>query len=471
MALKILYTTLDGSLTTDISSVSTLLPIDAATLATLEDNVDFGSGDWTYLTLRDGSGAHIEEVKATGISGSSIVIVRGASLSVPTAFTAIDCYITNIVGLDAIKDIIAATPVTSDVTVAGTNAANVTNVGSDYNVDVPETKLTGIDGIEVTGTFPNFSIAFAGGAGGCCSGCGGSDGSGGGITSLAITSAILQGSIAGTVLNLSLQTPAFTGAGGVVVTGTYPNFTITGSGSGNGTVTSVAVGTGLGLTGTPTVNPTISLTATGVTAGNYGGFVVNAQGQITALPVGFAPLSSITFSQAITVVITAGVAACTVASSAVGVRGVIALADSGSPLDSTNDTTAVTPKVLANALAAAVPGTAGAGSSTGEADAAYTNTLSTTAITITVAAGKKIALFAECEMLDGGAPLTPVAYGIAIFTAGGVKLWGGKSCTQSRQSMVAVVSGPLTAVIVSLVTTAVPSGSSVTSQSLVAIPI
>jgi len=471
MSLRIIYENLNGSILADISNVSTLLPIDLLTLAAIEDAVNFGAGEWTYLSISDGSGAHIEEVKITGVSGNNLVMVRGASQSTPTAFAAISSNVRNITGLDAIKDIINANATPPVTTVSGTDAASVTLSGNNYNVDVPVPVLLGVDGIAITGAYPYWQIAFEGIGGGCCSGCGG-ESSGGGITSLNITSDILQGNIVGPILSLSLQTPAFTGAGGIVVSGTYPNFTITGSASGGGTVTSVAAGTGVTVTGAPTINPTVSITNTGVAAGNYAGVIINAQGQITAVPGGWAgPISNITADEGITVAIAGGVAALTVADAAVGVDGIVALADSSVPLVPTDDSTAVTPKVLANALAALIPGTQGNGTSTGEADASYVNTIGATNLVINLAGGKKLALFAECEMLDGGVPLTPVAFGVAIAAATGPVFWyKGKKATQSRQCICTVITGPLSDTI-ALVTTAVPAGSTVYSSSLIAIPL
>jgi hypothetical protein len=472
MTLRIIYQRLAGTILTDISDVSTLLPIDLITLAAIEDAVNFGAGEWTYLTISNGSGSYVEEVKVTGTSGNNLVIVRGRSGSTPRAFTAIDAYVTNVTGEDAIKDIItqfATPPVT---TVSATGAATSALVGNNYNIYVPIPEITGSDGIDVTGSWPRYNIAFVGIGGGCCAGCGGGSGGGGGIDTLDITSDILQGSILANVLRLSLQTPAFTGAVGITVTGTYPNFTITGSAAGTGTVTSVAAGTGITVTGAPAINPTVAITNTGVTAGNYAGLVINAQGQIVTVPAGFNPLSNITADEGISVVITGGVAALTVADAAVGVDGIVALADSGSPLDPTDDATATTPKVVAAAIAAAATGgTQGNGTSTGEADASYTNTLGATNLAITLAAGKKLALFAECEMLDGGAPLTPVAFGLAIFAATGpVAVYKGKKATQSKQTIATVIVGPLTDTI-ALVTTAVPGGSTIFSSSLIAIPL
>src|SRR5687768_5385688 len=116
--LKVLYTRLAGTLLADIASSLTLLPVDLATVATLQANVDFAAGEWTYLKLYNN--AYSEEVKVTDISGSLLVVERWASGSTPMAFAALDTVITEVVGVDAITDIITDNPAPSETTVSGT---------------------------------------------------------------------------------------------------------------------------------------------------------------------------------------------------------------------------------------------------------------------------------------------------------------------------------------------------------------
>src|SRR5690606_34664468 len=106
---------------------------------------------------------------------------------------------------------------------------------------------------------------------------------------------------------LALQTPVFTGQNGVEVTGDWPNFVLDYSGAvGNGTVTSVAVGEGLTLTGNPNVAPNISITNTGVAAGDYAGLVITPTGQIEEIPAGFAPISEIEFTDDVGTIVRIG---------------------------------------------------------------------------------------------------------------------------------------------------------------------
>jgi hypothetical protein len=259
------------------------------------------------------------------------------------------------------------------------------------------------------------------------------------------------------------------GDGGTAVTGVWPNFTIYSApgGGGGGGVSIVTVSDGLSLTGNPAVNPTISITNTGVTAGDYSGFVVNARGQITSLPVGFNPISSIVVPDGATVARVGGVVTITFDSADVGVRGLVALADESAPLDSSDVQTAVTPALLAAQLGGA-SGSDVAGSGTGEADATYTNALSSTAINLTLAAGERAILMGEVQVLDGTSPLAPVAYGVAVFDASANKKYATKICTQSSQSILGMMTGPFTGIL-HIQTSALPGGSTLQSAHLAAI--
>lgn len=462
--LKVLYTHIKGTLLADIASVLTLLPLDIATIALLEANVDFAGGEWTYLTLDNG--VYSEEVKVTDISGSYAVVTRGQSGSTPMAFSMLDTAVTDTIGTAAIEDIIAQTPVVSDVTVTGAGLAIVEQTGSNYNVTVDAPNFTGIDGVEVLGSWPNIQFGLSLPEGGCCPGEGAPAGTG--VDTLLIDSTILQGSIVGNILNLSLAALNLVGTGGTAVTGVWPDFEIFSSpGGGSGGVSIVAVADGLTLTGNPAVNPTISITNTGVTAGDYAGLVVNARGQITSIPIGFSPISSIVIADGGSVGYVGGVATLTFDSADVGVRGLVALADSTAPLDAGDDTTAVTPALLAAQLSGS-SGSSVAGSGTGEADASYTNDLSTTAISLTLLAGETALLLGEVQILDGTSPLAPVAYGVAVFDAVAVKRYANKIATQSNQAIVGQIVGPFSGIL-HIVTTALPAGSSLQSAHLAAI--
>lgn len=466
MALKLLFQEIDGTLTVDVASASPLLPIDLDTLTALQTLVNFGAGEWTYLRLSDGVVA--EEVKVTDTTGNYLIVERGMSGSTPQAFAAVNTVVRTAFGVDALKDVVAESPVPVDFTVAGTGIAEVSRVDNDVNVHVDSPNFLGEDGVQVIGLWPNITIGLELGTAGCCPGEAVPGAGAGGVATLSISSEILSGSITGDVLNLALSTPVFTGAAGVVVTGEWPNFTITGPGvgGGSGTVTSVGAADGLTITGNPAVNPVLSITNTGVTPGIYGDIEFNARGQAVNIAVGFNPISDIVFVDDTALVSRiGGVANIALAAADVASPGVVALADSTAPLDSGDDSTAVTPALLAASLSTGAGGAAG--TFTSEADATYTNVVSSTAVAVDIAAGESIAFIGEVVVLDSVAPLTPVAYGIAIFDSATAKRWGSKIITQSKQGIVGKMDGPFTG-SVSIVTTALPGGSVLEGATLAA---
>ena len=463
MALKIIYTKITGSLTANISAAATALPIDSDTLALLQANVNFAGGDWTYLSLDNG--IYSEEVKVTNIYANFLTVVRAASGSVAQAFAASNTVVSDKVGADAIKDIIAANPAPSALTVVGGGLASATTIGNNVQVSVPPPQFQGSGGISVLGIWPDIEFALESASEGC--GCGGSGGSGG-VNQVTVNSSILQAAIADAILTLTLSSPSFTGAGGVAVSGSWADgYTITGTGGGGtGTVTSVSAGTGLTLTGSATTNPTLSLTATGVAAGTYGGFTFNAQGQLTGVAAGYAPVGSLAFVNGADVALTGTSYTITLHPADVGVPGIVALADSSAPLSSTDDSTAVTPKLLSLALTGVGGIIAGAGSSNGESDASYSNVVSTTAINITLSASQKAIIYGEVQLNDG--TNAALAFGVAVFNASNVKQYGSKITTQSKQTILFMLSGPVNTAL-SIATTALPTGASVSSAFLAAV--
>ena len=461
MSIKVLYTRIYGSLTTDISAALTLLPLNAGTLAILSANINFAGGEWTYLRLDNG--VYSEEVKVTGISGSYAVVERGASGSTPRAFGYLDTKVSDTVGTGAITDIVAASAPPPSIAIDTAGLAYDTGTPTAPIITVDALNLTGDGTIEVLGAWPNIELVFNKANSGCCGE--GTDSTGTGVSLLSVDSTILQGSIVGDTLQLTLDTPNFVGEGGTSVTGVWPNITITSApGGGVGTVTSVAVGAGLALTGSPTANPTIAMQNTGVTPGTYGGVGINARGQITGLPAGFSPISSVAVADGATVAQTGGDVTITFDSADVGVRGLVALADETAALDPADTATAVTPAMLAAHIGGA-SGSSVAGSGTGEADALYTAALSATTVAATLAAGETAILIGEVQVLSDSTPLTPVAYGVAVFDAGTTRKFASKIATQSNQSILGILTGPFSG-SVHIVTTALPSGATVQSAHL-----
>ena len=159
----------------------------------------------------------------------------------------------------------------SPITTSGT--LNITNTAPDQTV-----VLNSGTGISTSGTYPNFTVtnsapdqtvSIANGTGISATGT---------YPAFTVTNTGVTSAVAGTGISVSGstgavtvtntapdQTVALTGAGTTVVTGTYPNFTITSTDSTTGTVTSVAAtaGTGISVTGSPiTTSGTLNITNT-----------------------------------------------------------------------------------------------------------------------------------------------------------------------------------------------------------------
>jgi hypothetical protein len=470
MALKILYTAINGTLTADISAGTQLLPVDANTLSIINANLNFTAGDWTYLTLTND--IYSEEVKVYGTSTTYLLVVRAQSGSTAQAFSHVNTTLYDHVGSQAIQDIIAANPSPANVAVAGQGIATATSatVGptTTYTVDVVPPAFTTDTNLEITGIWPNLEFSFIGNSGNCGCGGGSSGGSGSGVNELILNSPILTGNITGAILTLGLTGPTFTGSGGVTVTGSWAaGYTISGAGGGGtGTVQQVLVGTGLSLSGTPTVNPTLSLSNTGVVAGTYGAMTFNAQGQLTNITGGFAPVGNITLTNGGNIVQVGSTYNITLNTAAVGVYGLVELADSSASFNPSEDTKATTSKVVAQAIAALSASVVAAGSSTGEASSAYTNTLSTTSMTLTILAGETALLIGEVEVIDTAAG-TP-AFGVAVLVSGGGVLYSSRICVAGKQCIVTKITATMSSTV-AIATTALAGTQSVTSATLAAV--
>lgn len=439
------------------SLTATTMQLDASSAAQLK--MLLGSSDWTFMLI--GAGATCEVVQVFYSASTNFPITRQQDGSLLNAHVAGDPAHFELTALAVAAEV---TPV--PMTVVGQNLAQVSTSGLDVTVDIPEPAFTG-SGVAITGTWPNIAFTVTEDDTSCC---GGSSGGSGGVTSVygaGLATAVQSGA----VVTITVPEPAFTGSG-ITISGSWPNLVFTAGGGSAGTVTSVTAGTGVTITGTPSIAPVVNIAATGVAAGTYGGLTINAQGQLIAIDPAFNPPSSIVSgSAAITSARVGNVQTLTATLAAEGVVGVVALADASDPLDPTDHSTAVNPALLASVVAA-LAGTTVSGVSTYTAVSTglYTNIISGAILAVAIPSGESLLVRAHVTMVNTTTPLTPVAFGMAIFnTAGsGTIIQGDQSMTQSQQTMDIIIAGPLTTSL-ALLTTAVPSGAAVLSYGIVAL--
>lgn len=443
--LKVLYQTLGGTLTADIDSTTTLLPVDADTLAALQAEVDFANGDWTYLKLANTT--TIEEVKAIGVSSGALSVVRGTSGSTPTAFAAADTTISLSFGPDAVRDTVTTTATPSTTELVGTGVAEVSEADNTYTINVAKPVLVGQNGAVVTGTYPSYTISFEAIDTGCGGGSGGS--TSGGVDTVTVNSTSLQASITGTTLALSLPTINLTAGANVSITGTYPDLTIASQQITPQTIT-VAAGGGITVSGDPTVNPTVGITNTGVAANTYAGIAINARGQITSIPTNFNVINTITFAAGGAAVVTDQTATITLDPASTSEEGIVKLTDSAATFDPTDDSTATTPKVVQQALqsiGSKIQGNTTIGS--GLVTSGYTSMLAATPTNLTLAAGQ-IAMVVGSFAGGNGSIASPTGSpDIALLlksSAGGAAL-AVQDKSPDAQTIVAFVTGPFDDVV------------------------
>jgi hypothetical protein len=329
--------------------------------------------------------------------------------------------------------------------------------------------ITGQNGIEAVTDFPNTVITPAPGSG-CC---GGDDTSGDG-TGEAYT--FIGGGITQVNVddsnNVSINTdpPNFSSSTGVDVSGSWPDLEINVP-VGTGTVQEVEQGPGIVILNDPTLNPQVGIANTGVTAGDYGGLVINERGQITEIPADYNPIQSAIAvpGSAINVAVVDGVAAIGVADATESTPGVVQFADSEAPLDPDDTTTVVSPKMLADTIADIdMPTQMGGETYAGESDGDYTNTVATAALAVTLVSGQKAIVFVHVTVKDS-ADTDPVEFGMAAFKASaGTRIQANKKVKQCNQTMMFGLEGPFSDAII-VKTTALVGTETVISHSVRAI--
>lgn len=440
------------------SLTATTMQLDSGSAAQLQGLLS--AGDWTFMLI--GSGATCEVVQVLYSASSNFPVVRtqdGSNLNA------------HVVG-DPAYFVLTAAAVGAEVTpvpmtVLGDGLVTASTSGTTVQLDVDPPSFTG-SGVAITGSWPNLTFTVTEDDTSCCGGSGG--GSSGGITSVVGTD-LVSVSVVGSVATVDVAAPNFTSSS-LSITGSWPNIDFEVSGSGAGTVHSVAGGTGITITGTPTDNPVVNLTASGVAAGTYGGITVDAFGRLTAVDATFNPPDTIASgSAALTIARVGNAMTITATDAAEGVVGVVALADASDPLDPSDHTTAVNPALLGAVIASLSAGSvSGVSTYTAVSTGLYTNIISGAVLAVNIPSGESILVHAHVTMVNTTTPTTPVSFGMAVFNAAGsgTIIQGDQTMTQSQQSMSIIIAGPLVTNL-ALLTTAVPSGSAVLSYGLVAL--
>lgn len=434
MAAKAYYG-LVGKLANTLDSVGNTLVVDPNAAIRLSDFVN--GTDETWLILR--SGPVSEVVRVTAVNGTYLTADRGQEGTLAQPFPA---------GSE-IAYILTTTAVLQEVgTVLPTQISlepdepllTLTLVGpNNYLLGSNTPSIVGVGTIDVMGEWPNLEISYTPPADACCGG--GSSGGGSGDIQLYGDGIVETTDFGGGSWGIYAPAVQLSSGAGISVSGTFPNFTI--SATSTGGVSSVAAGAGLQLTGSPTVNPTLSMANTGVVPGDYGGFVINARGQITAVPAGFNPISSIVAEGALNMSRAGGVVTLTVDDAGVGVPGVVALADS-TAYDPDDDTNAITPAGVATALETLITANVNGNSAyIGDADGEYTNVISGATAAISLEAGQKGLVIAEVTVIDPGAPTVPPVYGIGVFNSLPARVQSNRKIPQCQQSMSFVIEGPI----------------------------
>lgn len=456
MALKrIVHRT--GFIGAPISDAATILLVDKPFLDIVAATMDFVAGDYFYMTIEEDD--LLEEVKVTSQGSNYLVIERSAT---PHSFSMAAVYNTDMTAAEVEERAAGLAPVTP-ISITGAGIADVQDLGGgNFSVTVPQPVLSGDNGIEVTTAFPNYGISIDT-ASGCCGD--GEEGSTGSF--VFIGAGIADVDTAGNEVTINVPSPNFTGEG-VAITGVWPNLLFAVESIAGGTVTSVGTGAGLSQTGNPNVNPVLYISNTGVVPGTYGGITVNARGQITEMPEVFDPISVLTGDNGIQVNRTGGDAQVVGIDAAVGIKGVVELADADVPIDPDDESTAITPKMLAAVVSdLATTEFMGGATYAGEPDVDYTEVVATAGVTLDLAIGEKAFVIAELTVRETSVSTIP-QYAMAVFAAGsGLRMHANKKQEATQQVMHFLVNGPFNDTL--LVKTTALGTATVVSHSLHAI--
>lgn len=429
------------STTTSFTAPSaSAITVPNSTLTLLNDLLG-PSSNGNFTTARVYDGINFEIMFLLGVDAGAVTVLRAqeGTTAVPLASGASLQFVWTETAILAIAP-------GGTVTCTGSGGTVVTG-GPNYHISSPILNVTPGAGIAVSGSYGsggwNISSTVP-------SGPAGPTGPAGPATVVTGTGLASATTISGGY-NVDVPAPSFVSGTGINITGSWPNITITNTQTpgGAGTVTSVAAGTGITITGTPTVNPTVSLTATGITPGVYGAITLNAAGQVTAISASF--FTGLTTSTTGVTVANPSAGAWTVniGTASTGTQGLVKLAaaTAGGSNNAGDATSAVTPAGVNAVLAALSTNPANfavTGTQTALSPGTYTNTIMS--IGVAVAAGKSALINIYAEVYDSAALTVPQSFGIGLFN-GGSLLAGVSQIPSSFRQLQYLVTGPLTATL------------------------
>jgi len=431
---------LQAKTTSFTSAAATSITSDSATVALILAQLG-ASGNYTTAAISDG--INYELIHITGVDSGAITVTRaqGGTTAVNLASGASFRYVWLTEG-------ILATAPGGTVTCTGAGGTNVTG-GPNYVITSPIYTFIAGAGIAISGapTAPVISSTAPAGATGPTGPAG---------PSTTVTASGIAAASGGSgVFNVDVPTPNFTAGSGISVTGSYPNFTITNTRiqGGTGTVTNLVAGAGILISGgTPTINPTVSLTTTGIAAGTYGGWTVDAYGRITAVGAGLVTNISTSTAGFTVANPTSGNWTVNVGTASTATQGLIKLAaaTAGASRNAGDATSAVTPAgvdAVITSLNLNPANFAVSGSQVALAAGTYTNLIVGLPISVTVASGKKAIVDIYVEVYDSAATTVPQNFGIGLFNGGSLLAGVSNLVPSSLRNLKYLVNGPLTAVL------------------------
>ena len=428
-----------SNITALITPTSTVMKLPPAAAAQLLAAIG-ASGNFTTLSLSNGVVSEI--VYATGVSGVNVTISRAQEGTIAQTFSGgtVARFVWTQV---SIQDI--ASGGTAGISITGSGSATVTGGPFAFNVAVPPGNLTAGSGIAVAGTWPNITITNT------------SPGGGGGSTLVTGSGQANVTAITGGY-NVDVPTPTVGAGTGIAITGTWPNITIVNTDPGmgaTGTVTSITAGSGIAVTGDPTVNPTVSLSPSGVTAGTYGGITVDTFGRVTNITAGLITnISSLT--PALTVgAPSIGAITLTIANASTAAVGLIqrAVNTSAASSDPSDNATCVTPSGVAAVIGAQVPVQIITDTSNVPlASASYTLSAIISGTALTLISGKTAVVTVAIEESDPGAPTSVPNFGIGLFTGATFIDGNSDNVPGAARTLTTKIVGPFTGVLSAKVT-------------------